>query len=195
MGLDSVELVMEVEKYFSISIPDTEAEKAYTVGKLVDCVARILNITDYDFSLRTNLFAEIKERLQALNGNNTAYQITDKVKDSLDIENKSLVNKLEHALNLQFPGISKISANSQSLTDKLKRWLEFTDVYDFNTITWKKYIDIVLANNLNKRLNPAVIHSKYEIYLAVMKITVDKVGVEYLEIGIEKSFTDDLGID
>jgi len=37
--------------------------------------------------------------------------------------------------------------------------------------------------------------SKYEIYLAIMKITVHKVGVDYEEIGIEKSFTDDLGVD
>ena len=44
MGLDSVELIMEVEKHFSISIPDPEAEKAYSVGKLVDCVSKIPGI-------------------------------------------------------------------------------------------------------------------------------------------------------
>jgi len=37
--------------------------------------------------------------------------------------------------------------------------------------------------------------SKYEIYLAIMRITVDKIGVNYSEIGIEKSFADDLGVD
>ena len=34
MGLDSVELVMAVEKHFGISIPDGEASKLVTVGKL-----------------------------------------------------------------------------------------------------------------------------------------------------------------
>jgi acyl carrier protein len=32
MGLDSVELLMEVENAFGIDIPDKVAEKIYTVG-------------------------------------------------------------------------------------------------------------------------------------------------------------------
>jgi acyl carrier protein len=34
MGLDSVELVMAVEEYFDIQIPDPVSEKLYTVGLL-----------------------------------------------------------------------------------------------------------------------------------------------------------------
>jgi|LakMenEpi03Aug12_release.lakeMendotaPanAssembly.Ray.scaffolds.fasta_scaffold162168_2 acyl carrier protein len=40
MGLDSVELIMEVEKAFDIRIPDQEAEKATTVGELYETVWR-----------------------------------------------------------------------------------------------------------------------------------------------------------
>ena len=44
MGLDSIELVMEVvmevEKAFSIRIPDREAEKMNTVGAMYDTVWR-----------------------------------------------------------------------------------------------------------------------------------------------------------
>lgn len=39
MGLDSVELVMEIEKYFDIRIPDPDAEKIPTVQNMVDAVA------------------------------------------------------------------------------------------------------------------------------------------------------------
>jgi len=42
---------------------------------------------------------------------------------------------------------------------------------------------------------PTEYKSKYEIYIAITKITVDKIGVDYSEMGIEKSFTDDLGVD
>jgi acyl carrier protein len=42
MGLDSVELVMEVEKTFNIRIPDAEAEKIYTVGDFYEVVWRHL---------------------------------------------------------------------------------------------------------------------------------------------------------
>ena len=44
MGLDSVELIMDVEKHFSTSIPYPEAEKSYTLGKLIDCVSKIPGI-------------------------------------------------------------------------------------------------------------------------------------------------------
>ena len=37
-SLDTVELIMEFEKEFSISIPDDQAEKIATVGQAVDYV-------------------------------------------------------------------------------------------------------------------------------------------------------------
>lgn len=40
MGLDTVELIMQVEKTFAITIPDHEAEKMVTIGDMHDCVMR-----------------------------------------------------------------------------------------------------------------------------------------------------------
>jgi acyl carrier protein len=41
-SLDTVELVMEFEEEFAITIPDDVAERARTVGQAVDCVATLL---------------------------------------------------------------------------------------------------------------------------------------------------------
>jgi acyl carrier protein len=41
-SLDTVELVMEFEDEFDMSIPDEEAEKIQTVGAAIDYVARVI---------------------------------------------------------------------------------------------------------------------------------------------------------
>ena len=47
-SLDTVELVMEFEDEFDMSIPDEEAEKIQTVGAAVDYIAKILKIKDQE---------------------------------------------------------------------------------------------------------------------------------------------------
>lgn len=43
-SLDTVELVMEFEDAFDLSIPDEDAEKIQTVGQAVDHIAGNLNV-------------------------------------------------------------------------------------------------------------------------------------------------------
>ncbi len=37
-SLDTVELIMEFEKEFEVTIPDDQAEKIQTVGQAIDCL-------------------------------------------------------------------------------------------------------------------------------------------------------------
>lgn len=195
MGLDSVELIMEIEKHFSISIPDRDAEKAYTVGKLVDCVAKLMRIEGYDFSLREMTFIKIKKVLFNLHVETSDFLITKKVKNTINLTDKPFLALVESQLLLKLPGLDTQLEEAKGILPRLKRWFHFMESVDFENITWKKYVDIILALNLEK-LNPPILYtSKYEIYIAIMRLTVDKIGVEYQEIGIEKSFTDDLGVD
>lgn len=43
MGMDTVYLIMEVEKHFGIAIPDNKASQIVTVQDLVNCVAKLTN--------------------------------------------------------------------------------------------------------------------------------------------------------
>lgn len=98
-------------------------------------------------------------------------------------------------LQLKLPGVDTKPDEANRFLSKVKKWFRISEEIDFQNIKWKKYIDIILALNLDI-LNPAIQYSsKYEIYIAIMRITGDKVAVGYAEIGIEKSFTDDLGIE
>lgn len=45
-SLDTVELVMEFEDEFDMSIPDEEAEKIQTIGAAIDYIAQIMTSKD-----------------------------------------------------------------------------------------------------------------------------------------------------
>ena len=92
-------------------------------------------------------------------------------------------------------GIETNLDEGTGLLSRIRKWFRLGKDIDFETIKWKRYIDILLAYNLDKLGSQIQYTSKYEIYLAVMRITFDKIGVDYTEIGIEKTFTDDLGVD
>ena len=123
------------------------------------------------------------------------FSITDKVNDNLKFEDRGHLAKLEQLINLKLPGIHITDEKTSGLFARFKNWINFSPVYNFNEITWRRNINAVLAHNMETAINPKLIKSKYEIYVVIMRMVVDKIGVDYLEIGIEKSFTDDLGVD
>lgn len=45
-SLDTVELVMEFEDEFDLSIPDEEAEKIQTIGAAIDYIAKVAKTKD-----------------------------------------------------------------------------------------------------------------------------------------------------
>ena len=63
MGLDTVELILEVEDEFSIRIPDSEAINIRTVGELAQLVVNLVteeNAIDLSYE---DVFAKLKEIL------------------------------------------------------------------------------------------------------------------------------------
>ena len=68
-------------------------------------------------------------------------------------------------------------------------------MYDWHSVTVGEFVAAVCAKNYEKLLDRKNIKSVFDIYIAVVGITVDKTGVDYFEISPEKSFTSDLGID
>ena len=61
MGLDSVELVMEVERHFDITIPDDEASQLTTVGKLHAWVVAEFTRMGRDSVDATVVFYDLRE--------------------------------------------------------------------------------------------------------------------------------------
>jgi acyl carrier protein len=195
MGLDSVELVMEVEKYFGIAIPDPEAEKAYTIQAMVDIVARHLNLTGNGMELRDKIFEKVNQALLKLGLINTPVSLADLISKYLFPDNKETWQAFKNELQLKVPKPDTIKRNSPKLIDKIKFAINWTPMYDWSSITVDQFVAAICANNYEELIDKEHIKSTYEIYIAVTAITVDKIGVDYYEIAPEKSFTTDLGVD
>lgn len=195
MGLDSVELLMEIENFFGIRIPDQEAEKITTIGLMVNSVANHLNITCEDTSLREKVFTRMKDGLTTLSGKEQAYGLSDTLDVLLNAENTSILPLLTHHCQLDFPWPGHLNLDGNRLIKWLYNKTPEKQVKDWQSYTFSGFIDMTCGSNYKTLVNPDAIKSKYEIYICVMGITVDKIGVDYVEIGPDKSFTDDLGVD
>ena len=63
MGLDSVELIMEIEDRFNIIIPDREASEAVTVEKLFQCILNSTKVSSDKKEIWDMLVLIISEQL------------------------------------------------------------------------------------------------------------------------------------
>lgn len=180
MGLDSVELLVTFEKHFSIGIPDAEAETIFTVQDMTDTIAKHLDITNNSRDLETRIFQHIKNSALITPG----IALTDNISTYISPGDRNNWSALERHLQLEIPppntktGIFAPPRN-----------------YEWETITAGQFTSVICAHNFRTLTNAANIKSKYEIYIIVMGITADKMGVDYYDITPEKSFTGDFGID
>lgn len=195
MGLDSVELLMDIEDYFGITISDSEAEKIYTVQQMVDTVANLLNIKDETADLRDVILERVNHALIKLEITLEPINPSDFISSYLSPENKKSWDTFVSELQLKVPKPETIKENRTKFLNKLIKAVHWLPLYDWHLITVNQFIDAVCAMNYEKFISPGQIKSKFEIYTAVCAITVNKIGVDYYEVTPEKSFTADLGID
>ena len=195
MGLDSVELVMEIENYFGIEIPDAEAEKIYTVQKMVDTVAGHLNVSTNNYKLRDTIFQRVISSIPLPSTSTNHIRLTDNIAAYLSPADKAGWALFKNNLGLDVPKPDIKDKNSNRFSDKLKRFVHWNPGYAGNTITFEEFVTAICASNYETLLDKKNITMLYEIYVAVMAITVNKIGVGYYEIAPDKSFTSDLGVD
>ncbi len=195
MGLDSIELLMEVENYFGIQIPDAEAEKIYTVRLMLDCVAKHLNIINDISPFKAEFInkvitclpvnAEVKEKIKS----------TDRASNYISPFEKEKWTLFRNELQLEVPKPDALNPNPSRISEKFKKLINWKPNYEWDEMTFEEFVNGIAASNYRTLLSKSNITSKYEIYIAIIGLTVDKVGVDYFEITPDKSFTDDLGVD
>jgi acyl carrier protein len=221
MGLDSVELIMEVEKAFDIRIPDQEAEKATTVGELYETVWRHIK-HDHDGRCTSQmLFYLIRRKLIEKIGLNRSDVTIEANPDQLfETGQKRLIYaQISEEMQLEFPPLvlRRPWDNSLALTIYLVNFKDYSGwIFVLNLIpiillmeisryfdplrtrvphqNMRNFIQDVLKLNYPKIKGVNGITRK-EMEQVIDLIIIDKLGVDPSEVSPEKSFTDDLGVD
>lgn len=192
MGLDSVELLVEIENYFNLEISDEQAKKILTVQNMVDVIAEHLSINSNDKQLQKDVFLIFSNKINERKGT-TKIELGDKISAYLQPEEPISFIDFSNTIKLETPRIS--NDNKNNILNKLRNFITWKPNYDWRKLTIENFIDSICIKNYDKLIEPEFIKSKYEIYICVAGITVEKIGVDCLEIRLEKSFCDDFGID
>lgn len=194
MGLDSVELLMEWEKYFDIKIPDLVAEKINTVQNAVDAISTILNLTDEKADLKDNIFGRLQNAVSRTVATNPSISQSDLVYKIFPDNNKQTWTSISTELGLEIP-FPPTKLDDNSFKTKVLTVLNWTPKFNYAELTFSDLTDIICGNNSQSLINAKSIKTKYEIYIVLMAITVDKIGIDIYEFKPDKTFTGDFGID
>lgn len=186
MGLDSVELLMEWEKFFPINIPDQEAEKMETIAEAVTYISNNITFVDRETDIKENVLTELKNNFKNFGLSITLTDLLLEVLPATEEQTwKEIARQSKFELPLPFS------------TSKMGRFFEavFPSKQNFVGLTVDRYCDLVCAVNYVELITPGKIKNNYEVMIAVMGMTIDKIGVSPFEVYWESSFTNDLGVD
>lgn len=192
MSLDSVELLVSFENYFSISIPDKEAEKIGRVQEVVYSICRHRGIVSNHTKLRDDVFFILKKALLKTGISDGNAELTDYVKDFF-LHHPEIRQVLETEMNLRIPAFAM--AEKEGLINRIISRVTWRSQATYHRLTFSDLCDVICAANYQKLLDAGNMTSSYEVYIAVMAIIEDCTGVDLYDIKPDKSFTNDFGID
>lgn len=193
MGLDSVELVISIEKHFAITISDSEAEKAMTVQDVADLVTRHRPVIPDGRDIRK----EVRERLMAV-------LAAEVVSTSDDLTFGEVFRGLSPSdvwiawskAGLKMPDLPARDQPDRKRNSLLgflaPKWARGRSVLD---LRFGQVVDAIVAHNHHQLIDPLRPRSPYEILMAVIGVSSDSLGVPELEIRPTNSYTNDLGVD
>ena len=193
MGLDSIELVISIEKHFAITISDGEAEKAMTVQDVADLVARHRPVIPDARDIRN----EFRERAIAILGMDPRTTGDDApFSDICGARTPGDVWAAWEAIGLKLPDLPARDEpgrkRSSFLGFLVPKWATGRSVSD---LRFGQVVDAIIAHNHLRLIDPRRPRSHYEILMAVIGVSSDSIGVPELEIRPTDSYTSDLGVD
>ena len=109
MGLDTVELVMDVEESFSIEIPDDDAQQIVTVGDLFEFIKSQTDLAPAGTCLTAATFYDVRRAFQDSGFNERFGPSTQLCEIAPTKHRRSLWSNLSLVANLKFPDLVRPS--------------------------------------------------------------------------------------
>lgn len=189
MGLDSVELIIELEIFFNVEISDKAAGEIGTIQEATDHISTIVKYFDRGIDSKAEILKRLIEILSDLQTNPKPVSADQRIFDLLPINNQDGWKILSEKLNYELP--------VPYLTGRFGKFVEriFPSKVKFEDTTLDRFVDLLIAVNYKTVLKKGQIQNRHEVLIGVIGITIDKCGVNPFEVFPNSRFTSDLGID
>jgi acyl carrier protein len=192
MGLDTVELVVAIERFFNLAIPDPVSERLYTVGDVAEYLSQQLGIASQRQSaVRIAVAEQLLRELPT--GSTEATPLHQLLPDAPALKTVRYALRERQGLLLPLLAAPPTTPVLPSLWERLTGQ-QLSTTPHWSTQTLSALVDWVVAYNYQKLLKPPFT-SQYEVEQAVIGLTSEKSGVEVEEIRLRSSFTNDLGMN
>jgi len=198
MGLDSVALLVDVEKHFNISIPNSEAEKICTVQDFADCVFTKVSFRPSQKCKSQILIYRFREFFASnLDIGRNEFTPNKKLSHLIPFnELKKVWKEMEKHLSVKLPDLSELDFNRTKEKEVkilgFKFWTRKAPVTDG---TVGDLVNWTLSLNHERFLDPRNLFSRADIERIIIGIITESLGIPVDEIKLSHSITDDLGVD
>lgn len=195
MGLDSVLLVMEIEKYFNISLKNSETEQAYTPEDLAKVIRKYITLNPESKCKSQVLFYILRAYFwEQYQFEQSLFKPTTTLTELFPPpDTKERWRKLETDFDILLPELTQEKEKAG--------WLSLLSPHNLQskkaTIDYqvRDLVEWILSINHHDLINKSSIFSESEIERIIIGITSYHMGIPVEEIQPNSKFVDDLGID
>jgi acyl carrier protein len=196
MGLDSVEILVRVEKHLDISISDREAEKILTVQDFADCAFNKVTVNPTENCKSQMLFYKLRNYFTDKGIAKEHVQRDTKIRDLITEDLKDTWADIEKYLKLDLPTLSDLDFNPTKEKEIKMLGLKFWTRKSPVTVgTIGDLVNWTLAKNYDTLINPKSLFDKGDVEKIIIGIISDSMGIPVDEIKLEHKISYDLGVD